>query len=243
VPGYYVIEILGAVALGGFVGLDRRLAGARHAISAHAAISIAGLALILFCEGILVDGRALAIVVAGLLVVISLFVAMAVSEGAGLRALLSRHGDPLSLGCALAVGVACGTGFGRAVAFMLLAAVAVSIFRPRGVGYCSPQANERVIALAASASIREFMSGNRNLIEHIDAMDESDQPLDGAVAPQSRSLAPSNGAPIAVARSYLAIAPSRRPYRPMRGFRTPRGHVPRYRREASRIAGLSDTAF
>ncbi len=150
-----VFQVIGALALGGFVGLDRRLAGARLAIPAHAVVSTLGLASVLAVAGVLFDSEGGTLVIAGLLAIAALLLALNAGGGGGIRAMLRGNGDAMSFGCAFCVGVACGTGFERAVVLSLLLTVAVSIFRPRGrlnIAEAAPIATFPCVSLSAAAA-------------------------------------------------------------------------------------------
>ncbi len=125
------VEIAGALTLGGFVGLDRRLAGAAAAIPCHAAAAMLGLVL----------GGAAGLagstepapggVAPAILLLVCLIVAASAQTERDLWSVVKHHADALGLGSAVLVGAACATGEGRPVALAILASIAMAIFRPR----------------------------------------------------------------------------------------------------------------
>jgi hypothetical protein len=144
--------ILLSVFLGGFIGLDRFFSGARFAVSVHACAGFAGCLVGLVFLGDEDElGETFALAAASIAVV---GLALAFSR---IRQALALAGDWISASTAFAVGATCGSLEWRAVVLAVIAAVVVTVFRPRGVaaadslGYRTDLAKSKAAPSSAKA--------------------------------------------------------------------------------------------
>lgn len=163
-PVEHILEIIGALALGGFIGFDRRLAGALLAVPCHAAVAAAGLALSLALRLALVGGEDdLPGIIGGIAFVCAAVAMRAVAEE-GARPRFGQFGDAFSLGSAVGVGASLGAGNVRAVELAMLAAVAIAVFRPRDAVPAtveSPVGVAPVIRAGAAADVETLANPTR----------------------------------------------------------------------------------
>jgi len=157
------LQVSATLLLGAFFGLERRMRGYPDASPLHAAVAGAGLlAMTAFKPEALSIAMTMGVAVALSFSLVGLMRSgiQAIAEEPAIFA--GAGADLFTLGGALSVGCACGTGDIRAVAGLMIVMALVSMFRPLESFRPDPLAGGEQLSILASGQIVMPHAANEN---------------------------------------------------------------------------------